>query len=81
MMAEVIPPVTLTITTYELVEGVLRATVNHEFFGNTEDEARKVLEAHRKTDAFFDASFKGNFRGIILVNSEEVCRERKSSLL
>ncbi len=79
-MAEVIPPVTLTITTYELVKGVPRATVNHEFFGNTEDEARKVLEAHRKTDAFFDASFTGNFRGIILVNSKAVYRIRNSSL-
>lgn len=66
-----VPILVLTITTYELGEGnEWIATVTHTFFGDSEDELRGIVEAHKKTDAFFAASFTGNFNGITLQNSE-----------
>lgn len=69
------PPVALLITTYELVEdtpGSYRwtATVTHTFHGDSKERVYQIMEAHKKTDIFFSASFQGNYKGIILKNSE-----------
>ncbi len=58
------PPVSLIITTYELSEDasgnpIWKSTVTHVFTGETEERAYQIMEAHKKTDAFFAASFKG----------------------
>ena len=69
------PPVGLVITTYELAEEpkghyFWKATVSHIFYGETIERAYQILNAHRKTDVFFDGSFRGEWNGIILKNSE-----------
>lgn len=69
------PPIAIIITTYELAEdtpGNYRwiATVTHTFHGDTEERAYQIMEAHKKTDVFFSASFQGNYKGITLKNSE-----------
>lgn len=69
------PPITLIITTYELAEEpkshyFWKAAVSHVFHGETIERTRQILNAHRKTDVFFDGSFKGEWNGIILRNSE-----------
>lgn len=69
------PPVSLIITTYELAEDpkghyFWKATVTHAFQGETIERVHQILDAHRKTDVFFDGSFKGEWNGIILRNSE-----------
>jgi hypothetical protein len=69
------PLVTLIITTYELAEEpkdhyFWNATVSHIFHGETIERVHEILNAHRKTDVFFDGSFKGEWNGIILKNSE-----------
>ncbi len=56
----------MTITTYELSDNNWIATVTHTFFGDTETELKGIMEAHKKTDVFFAASFTGNFNGITL---------------
>lgn len=74
------PPVTLIITTYELSEDannnpIWKATVTHAFSGETVKRVHQIAEAHKTTDAFFAASFKGVFPwkggNIYLKNSEE----------
>lgn len=72
-----IPSISLIITTYELSENVLGenpsewlATVTHVFQGDTVERAYQISDAHRKTDLFYDGSFKGKYNGIILKNSE-----------
>ena len=69
------PPVALIITTYELAEEpkdhyFWKATVSHIFHGETIERVHQILNAHRKTDVFFDGSFEGEWNGIILKNSE-----------
>ena len=69
------PPVSLIITTYELAEEpkghyFWKAALTHCFQGETAERAYQILNAHRKTDVFFDGSFKGGWNGIILKNSE-----------
>lgn len=70
------PKMTLKVTTYELVSppNKWEASVSHEFYGNTVEEAFKVLQAHMEIDTFFSASFTGKFpykgHEIILKNSE-----------
>lgn len=69
------PPVSLIITTYELAEDpkdhyFWKATVSHIFYGETIERVHQILDAHRKTDVFFDGSFRGEWNGIILRNSE-----------
>lgn len=39
--------------------------VQHAFFGDTEAEARKALEEHRKQDAQLDASLKGGAEELV----------------
>lgn len=65
-----IPQFALVVVTYELVNDTWVATVGHSFYGDTEEEASRVLEAHKKTDRFFAASFTGEFNGIVLRNSK-----------
>ena len=73
------PPVNLIITTYELAEDIpghpiWKATLTHIFSGETVERARQIMEAHKTTDSFFAASFKGvlpwNGGNIYLKNSE-----------
>jgi hypothetical protein len=75
------PPVNLVITTYELSEDANKnpvwiATVTHVFSGETVDRVYQIAEAHKKTDAFFAASFSGVFPwkggNIYLKNSKEI---------
>ncbi len=63
--------VSIAITTYEFYDGQLHPTLTHTFYGKSEEDARKILEAHRKTDAFFNGSFAGRWNGIVLKNSDE----------
>lgn len=76
-----IPQISLIITTYELTDKKEHitpgenpyewlATVTHIFHGETIERVHQILDAHRKTDVFFDGSFKGEWNGIILRNSE-----------
>lgn len=69
------PPVTLVVTTYELVEEpkghfFWNATVTHLFHGETVDRVYQISEAHKGTDTFYAGSFQGKYNGIILKNSE-----------
>lgn len=65
-----IPKVRLTVTTYEFDGSEWIAVVTHTFHADTEDDAYAILEAHKKTDAFFAGSFAGKFNGINLANSK-----------
>ncbi len=69
-----VPTFALVITTYELVQEngqpIYKGTVTHTFFGDTEDETRRVMQAHAKTDQFFAGSLKGMWSGIVLRNSD-----------
>ncbi len=71
-----IPALAMLITTYELRQDkgkpVFVATVSHTFLGDTEEELNGIMQAHAKTDQFFAASIKGNWKGIILKNSDPV---------
>jgi len=73
------PAVNLIITTYELAEyihnhPIWKSTVTHVFTGETIERVYKIMEAHKTTDSFFAASFKGvlPWKGgnIYLKNSE-----------
>ncbi len=70
------PKITLKVTTYELLSPPDKwvASVSHEFYGDTVEEAFSVLKAHTTTDSFFNASFVGKFeykgQEIILKNSD-----------
>lgn len=66
-----IPKTSLTVTTYEFDGREWTAAVTHVFHGDSREEVLAILEAHKKTDAFFAGSFTGNFRGIRLKNSEQ----------
>ena len=74
------PPVNLIITTYELSEDtnknpIWKAAVTHIFSGETVERVHQIAEAHKTTDAFYAASFKGIFpwkgENIYLKNSEQ----------
>lgn len=73
----VVPKLYLQITTYEFYDRKWHATLTHTFYGNTEDELYKIRDAHRKTDTFFNGSFTGGFKDIILMNGKEVITEVK----
>ncbi len=69
------PPIALIITTYELAEEpkghyFWKAAVTHIFYGETEERAYQISEAHKKTDVFYKGSFQGKWNGVILRNSE-----------
>lgn len=52
----------LKITTCEFYDNKWNRVLNHTFYGNTEQEINDTIKAHRITDSFFDASFKGVFQ-------------------
>ena len=73
------PAISLVVTTYELTEDtpghpIWKATLTHVFTGDTVERAYQIMEAHKTTDSFFAASFKGvlPWKGgnIYLKNSE-----------
>jgi hypothetical protein len=66
------PKLRLLITTYEFYNNFWHQTVTHAFYSDTEQDLYRIRDAHRKTDAFFDASFTGKFDGIILMNGKEI---------
>lgn len=65
-----VPRFALVVVTYELVDNTWIATVGHSFYGDTEEEANRVMEAHKKTDRFFAAGFTGQFDGITVTNTK-----------
>jgi hypothetical protein len=74
------PPVNLVITTYQLAEDdhknqIWKAAVTHVFSGETVERVHQITDAHKKTDTFFAASFRGIFPSkdgdIYLKNSEQ----------
>ncbi len=70
-----LPPLQLTITTYELMGNKYDAVVSHTFHGNTQQELFDLIECHKMIDPFFAASFKGMFhyqRGIIYLRNSEM---------
>lgn len=70
----IIPPLQLTITTYELIEDKWIASVSHTFHASNQETLFRLIEAHKTTDSYFKASFDGvfNYHGgtIYLINSE-----------
>ena len=58
-----IPALAMLITTYELSQEngkpVFVATVSHTFLGDTEEDLKRIMYAHAKTDQFFAGSLKG----------------------
>lgn len=64
----------VSITTNEFYNNIWNPVLAHTFYGETEEELENLIQSHRKTDIFFDASFKGtfNWKGtkIELKNSE-----------
>jgi len=65
-----LPQFVLIVVTHELVDNTWIVTVGHSFYGDTEEEANRVMEAHKKTDRFFAAGFTGQFDGITVMNGE-----------
>ena len=60
----------LTITTYEMTpDKKWNPVVTHVLYGGTRKEVYGVLDAHMKIDQFFAGSYKGQWRGLILTNS------------
>lgn len=71
-----IPELMLTITTYEKQpdSNKYMATVTHAFHASDQKTLFAILDAHRMTDVFFDASFRGVFQwkdGIIILKNSE----------
>lgn len=75
-----IPPLELTITTYEEREEerekILVATVTHTFHADIQKEAFDIMKAHSVTDAFFSASLtpEGKFlwkKGFITLKNSD----------
>lgn len=64
------PSLMLEISTCEYYDDRWNLVLTHTFYGDTGDEINQLIEAHRKTDTFFDASFTGEFNGIRLKNYE-----------
>lgn len=64
------PALKYAIITKELDEekGTFRDTLVHIFYGDTMDEIQGIIKAHRNADQFFNGSFIGNYKGIILKN-------------
>lgn len=57
------PKYMLDITTCELDETNKQwiPTLTHRFYGNSQEEIDSLIDSHRKTDSFFNASFEGLF--------------------
>lgn len=61
-------PIRIIVDTYEFYDNKWNLTLTHKFYGKSKEEAKKILDRHRKTDIFFDKSFTGEFEGIKLKN-------------
>lgn len=69
-----IPPLMVTITSYELMGDKWVATISHSFHGNDQETLFKLIEAHQHTDSYFRASFDGVFNyhgGVIYLRNSE----------
>lgn len=53
---------TVSIATSEFYNNQFNLVLTHTFYGNNEEEIENLVQAHRITDSFFDASFKGIFK-------------------
>jgi hypothetical protein len=65
-----VPELQKIVTTYEFFNDKWVAMVSHTFFADTQQELIQIIEAHRRSDDYFDASFKGEYKGIKLLNGE-----------
>jgi len=57
----IIPELQITITAYELMGDKWIASVSHSFHANDQETLFRLIEAHKSTDAYFRASFEGQF--------------------
>ena len=70
----IIPPLQLTITTYELIGDKWIASVSHTFHASDQNTLFALIEAHKTTDQYFKASFDGIFYyhgGIICLRNSD----------
>lgn len=74
--SDVSKKLSVSITTNEFYDNMWNPVLTHKLYANSEEELENLVQVHRMTDAFFDASFKGvfNWKGtdIKLKNSEPV---------
>lgn len=69
-----IPALMITVTTYELMGDKWIATLSHSFHASDQDTLFRLIEAHRTTDSYFNASFNGFFpykEGIIYLRNSD----------
>lgn len=60
--SDVSKKLSVSITTCEYYDNRWNPVLKHEFYGNTEEELENLIQAHRITDSFFDASYQGKFK-------------------
>lgn len=71
----IIPELQTTITTYELLGNRWEAAVSHTFHAHDQETLFRLIEAHKTTDAYFRASFEGQFiyhGGTIYLRNSEI---------
>jgi len=71
----IIPELICTVSTYELIGDKWICVLSHSFHGSTQEEIYSLIEAHRKSDHFFDSSFDGMFLydgGIIYLKNSDI---------
>ena len=72
----VIPELQCTVSTYELLDNEkMEVIISHTFHGSTQKEIFALIEAHKKDDSFFRASFEGEFPyngGVIYLKNSEI---------
>lgn len=56
------PKLSVSIVTSEFYSNQWNPVLKHTFYGDTEEELESLIKAHKMTDTFFDASFKGIFK-------------------
>lgn len=56
------PKLKLEILTSEYYDNNWNPVIMHTFYGDTEKELNDLVNSHRQTDTFFDASFIGTFK-------------------
>lgn len=64
------PKLRYAIVTFEIDEeqDIARETLCHVFYGDSTEEIKGLIEAHKKTDSFFAGSFEGIWKNIKLQN-------------
>lgn len=55
------PKPSVSIITNEFYNNQWNPVLSHDFYANTNEELENLIQAHRKSDPFFDASFNGTF--------------------